>query len=120
MHVKAFESNLSNSSVEVLEFEFTHLAAVHSVGEVGAEKVDVEFVSAEANFFVGIESDAYFAVLNLGVLLQIFHSSDNFGDTRLVVGAEQSGSVGDYEVLAHVGIEFGELFGVKHHIERFV
>ena len=77
-------------------------------------------MSAEANFFVGIESDANFAVLNLGVLLQIFHSGDDFGDTRLVVGSEQSGSVGDYEVLAHVGIEFGELFGVKHHIERFV
>ena len=61
VHVKALESNLSHSSVEVLEFEFTHLAAVHSVGEVGAEKVDVEFVSTEANFFVGIESDANFA-----------------------------------------------------------
>ena len=120
MHIQALESDLCHCCIEVLEFQFAGFAAVHGVGKVGAKAFNVKLVSAQTDFLVGIESDANFAVLNFGVLLQIFHSGDDFGDTRLVVGAEQSGSVGDYEVLAHIGIEFGELFGVKHHIERFV
>ena len=83
VHVKSLESYLSHSGIEVLEFEFAHFAAVHGVSEVGTEEVDIEFVSAEADFFVGIEGDANFAVLDFGVLLQIFYSGDNFGDTAL-------------------------------------
>ncbi len=105
----AVDGDACGGGVEVLEFDFADLAAVHGVGEVASESVNVEVVGAESDFFVGVEGDADFAVLDVGVLLQIDHGLDDFGDAGFVVGSEQGGAVGDDEVFADVPTEFGKL-----------
>ena len=80
--------------------ELADLAAVHRVGPVCAEAPDVKLVCALAYLLVGIEGDAYLAVLDFGMMLQIIYGRDDFGDAGLIVGAEQRRAVGDDERLA--------------------
>ena len=78
---------------------------------LAAELLDVEVVGAHAYLLVGVEGDAYLAVLDVGVLLQVDHGLYDLGDAGLVVGAEQRVAVGDDEVFAHVLQEFGKFLG---------
>ena len=66
------------------------------------------------NLFVGIEGDAYFAMFDFGMLLQVGHCGDYFGDSRLVVGSEQCGAVGHYKRLPLVVVELGEFSRAEH------
>ncbi len=102
MHVAALERYAGHGSVEILVFQFSDFASVHGVGPVGAEKRYVKLVRALADFLIGVESDADFAVLYLGVLFQIGHSRYNFGDAGLVVGAEKRRAVGHDQILADI------------------
>ena len=68
-------------------------AAVHRVGEVGAEGLDVEEVHAPADLFVGGEADADLTVPELRMCEQIFRSGHDLRHARLVVGAQQRRAV---------------------------
>ena len=108
------ESPLGDGSVEVLVFQLAYLAAIHRVGPLGAEALHVELVRALAYLLVGVESYAYGAVLDFRVFLKVSHGADDFGNARLVVGAEQRGAVGHNQVLTFVAEQFGELLGRQH------
>ena len=111
MDADAGDVETGRGGIEVLEFEFANLAAVHGVGPFAAEALDVELVGAEADLFVGIEAYADGAVLDFGVLDEVDHGLHDLGDAGLVVGTEQGVSVGDDEVFALVCPELGELCG---------
>ena len=70
--VAALDLDLGARGVEVLVFEFPLEAAVHRVGEVGAEGLDVEEVHAPADLFVVGEADADLTVPELRMCEQIF------------------------------------------------
>ena len=124
MHVATLEGDAGAGSIEVLVLELADGAAVHSIGEVTAEALDVELMGAKAYLLVGVEADSDLAVLDLGVGLQPGHSADDFGDAGLVVGTQQGGAVGDNQVLAHVVEQLGEILrrqldaelGVEHYL----
>ena len=93
MDVAALDLDLGARGVEVLVFEFPLEAAVHRVGEVGAEGLDVEEVHAPADLFVGGEADADLTVPELRMCEQIFRSGHDLRHARLVVGAQQRRAV---------------------------
>ena len=71
-------------------------------------------MGTQANLLVGVEGDAHLAVLDFGMLAQVHHRCDDFGNACLVVSAEQGGAVGDDQVLAYVVEQFGEDAGLHH------
>ena len=64
---------------------------------------------AQSDFLIGIERDADVTVLDFRMSLQIFHSSDNLSDTRLVVGSEQRLAIGHDKVLTLVFAKLREI-----------
>lgn len=111
VHVAALNLDLGACGVEVLVLQFALEAAVHRVGEVGAERLHVEMIHAAAHLLVGREADADLAVLDLGVRHQVLRGRHDLGYAGLVVGAEQRRAVGVDERVAH---EFAQLGEVGH------
>ena len=109
VHTYALDVHLGTRSVEVLVLQLTEVAAVDSVSPLAAELLDVEVVGTHSDFFVGVETDANVAVLHFVVVAQPAHCLHNLSDTGLVVSAEQSGSVGNDDILADVCLQLREL-----------
>ncbi len=120
VYVQALEGDLGTGGIEVFKLQLAHGATVHRVSPVTGEFLHVEVVGTQANFLVGVEAHADVAVLHLAVLLQPFHGAQYFGDTSLVVGAEQGVTTGDDELLTYVIIHFGELLRVKRDVVLFI
>ena len=116
MHVAALERNLSCCGVEVFVFQFADSTAVHRVGPVGSKLLHVEFVCAQSDFLVRVETDTDVAVLDFRVLLQIFHCGNDFSNTGLVVSAKECLSVGHDKCLSGVFLQFGEFVGREHYV----
>ena len=108
VHTHSVDSNLRTGSVEVLVFQFSQVATVHSVCPFTSKSLYVEVMGTHTDFLVGIKSHAYVAMLNLLVVAQIAHCLNNLGNTRLVVGTEQSVSVGYDKILTHMLKQFRE------------
>ena len=94
--------------IEVFELEFADFAAVHGVSPFTAEAFDIELVSAAPDFLVGVEGHAHTTVLHFGVLHEVGHGADDFGNARFVVGAQQRVAVGNNNILADVAEQLGE------------
>ena len=77
--------NLCAGSVEVLEFQFPHVTAVHRVCPVTSEFLDIEIMGTHADFLIGVESDADIAMFHLLVIPQPAHRLYDLGNTSLVV-----------------------------------
>ncbi len=116
MDVAAFECHLRHCGIEVLIFEFPYLAAVHCIGPVGAEPLDIKLVCTLADFLVRIERDADIAMFDFRMLLQISHRRYYLGHTGLVIGSQQCSPVGHYQVLTPVMQQFGKLRRTEHDI----
>jgi len=71
---------------------------VDRVGEIGAELFQVNLVDAAADFLVRGEQDPDRAVLDMRIAKHEQCRIHDFGDARLVVGAEQRGAVGGDDV----------------------
>ena len=111
MHAHTFYIYLGRGSVEVLELQFAHVAAVHRVGPFATELLHIEVVGAHADLLVGVEGDADGAVLHLLMLLQPHHRLHDLGNASLVVGSEERMAVSHNEVFAHMAQQFWELLG---------
>ena len=114
MHVAALDVQFCRGGVEVLEFELPCLAAVHGVGVFGVEAGHVELDHTAAYLFVGGETDAHGAVLELGMGHDILHRVHDFRHACLVVGSEKGGAVGGDYGFALMGQQFGEFGGFEH------
>ena len=80
------------SGVEVLVLNGTGIAAVHSVGKVCAEAGDVKQLCTLADLFIRSKGDTQLAV-GQAFFLNGFNSGQNFGNTGLIVGTQQGGTV---------------------------
>ena len=65
-------------------------------------------MSAAPDFLVGVEGHAHTTVLHFGVLHEVGHGADDFGNARFVVGAQQRVAVGNNNILADVAEQLGE------------
>ena len=59
-------------------------------------------------FFIRIKSYAHLAVFDFRMLHEVGYSGHNLSYPGFVIGAKQSMSVGDNQVLPHIVTEFGE------------
>src|ERR1700735_410168 len=74
--------------------------AVDSVGKIGAEFFQVDLVDSATDLFVRCEQDLDGAVLDLWIVDQETRRIHDFGNAGLVVGAEQRGAIGRYDIVA--------------------
>ena len=88
--------------------------AVHRIGEVGAELLQVDLVDAAADFLIGGEQDLDRAMLDLRILNQELRRVHDLGEAGLVVGAEQRGAVRRDDVVADLVGEGGMLRRADH------
>ena len=100
--VATLDGYFGRGGVEVLVFKLADGTAVHCVGEVAAEFLDIELVGAQTDLFVGVETDTDLAMLDLRMRLKVCHGCDDLGNAGLVVGAEKGGAVGNDQVVAHI------------------
>ena len=108
-------ATLGGRCVEVLIFNAAHVAAVHSIGVLSAERGNIEAVGALSHLFVGGEADAHFTVGHIAGQKPL-HRRHNLGYTGLVVGAQQGGAVGgDERLTLQIGQE-REFFHRQHRI----
>ena len=87
MYADAFDGDLCTGGIEVLKFQFAHIAAVHRIGPFATELLHVKVVGTHTDFLIGVKGDADIAVLDLLVIAQVAHRLDNLSDACLVVGA---------------------------------
>ena len=100
--------------VEVLKLNFAELATVHRVSPFATELLYIKLVRTKPNFFVGVEAHANLAVLDFGVLHEVNHGLNDFGNTCFVVGAKQGVTVGNDDVFSLVLEQFGELLNRRY------
>ena len=114
MDVAAGDADVGGRRIEGLDGVIVEVAAVHRVGIVGAEGLDIEAVNAAADLLVGGKGDLEGAVGRAGgeELLQRRHDLSYAG---LVVSPQQGGAVGDDETLPLVFLQVGE-FSARQHI----
>ena len=98
-------------------------ASVHGVADIGAELCKVDLVDPAADLLVGGEQQPDRAVADIGVLDQDLRGGHDFGDARLVVGAEQRRAVGRDDIVADLVGELGivgdpdDLCGVSGQVD---
>jgi len=93
VHVGTIDFEGGQPGGEGLVLDFADLAAIHGVGGVAVESVEVEVLRPTAYFFVGREPDANGGVRDLGVGQQHLEGGHDLGDASFVVGAQQGGAV---------------------------
>ena len=79
--------------IEILIFQFAQCTAVHCIGEIRAEARHIKIIHAASHFFIRRKSDADGAVFYFRRLKQGFGHGHDFRDSRLVIRAQQCGSV---------------------------
>src|SRR5690606_14468918 len=94
--------DLCPRGIKVFIFQFPYLAPVHGIGPIGSNSGNIEFMGPAAYFFVGGETNPYFSMLDLGILDQIFHGRDDLGNSSLVVGTQEGGTVGSNEGVSFI------------------
>ena len=101
MDAQAAEGCLCGACVEVFVLNAAHGTAVGGVGIVGTETGNIKLVSAPADFLVGGEADLQGGMLHI-MGQQILGSCHDLSNACLVISAQQSGAVGNDQVLAPV------------------
>ena len=109
MHVATLDMDLGGCGIEVLEFQFAGLTAVHGIGIDSVELLNVELDHSAADFLIGSESYADGAMLEFRMGHDILHRIHYLGHAGLVIGAEKSGAIGGDDGLALMAEQFREL-----------
>ena len=109
MHIAAGESDFSHGSIEVFIFKLADFATVHCVSPISAETLHIKLVCALPYFLIGVKSYAHIAVLDFGMLHEVLHGRDDFGDAGLVVSTEKRIAIGYNKILPLVMLKFRKL-----------
>ena len=120
MYALAVDFERGAGGIEVLVGDVAFVAAVNGVGVFCLEIAEVQAVGAATDFFVRREADPDVAVAGevfvaaaFGVAVgfdEFFHGGHDFGDSGLVVCAEERRAVGGDERAALEPLERGEVF----------
>ncbi|MNJ54937.1 hypothetical protein D3C77_504020 [compost metagenome] len=88
VYINPFARYFGSSGIEAFIFQFAQRAAVHRIGKFGTEGSYIEALGASSDLLIRCKGYSDCTVLNFRVINQISHGSHNFGNSRLVVGAE--------------------------------
>ena len=108
MHISSLDGHCCSCSVEVLILEFSYLATVEGVSVFSTELSHIKLHDSASDLLVRGESDLDVSVLEFRMLDNVLNGIHDFCDTGLVICSEESCSVGGYECLALVHLEFRE------------
>ena len=92
VHREAADGHGGGSGVEVLVLNGAGIAAVHRIGKVGTEARNIEQLCTLADLFIRSKGDTQLAV-GQAFFLNGLNSGQNFGNTGLIVGTQQGGTV---------------------------
>ena len=102
MHRKAAHRDHCRGGVEVFIFQPAHIAAVHRVGIGCAKAFQIKKVASLTNFLIRRKGNADFSVGDLFGLQAFGHGKD-LGNTSLIIGPQQGGTVAcDQRLALHV------------------
>lgn len=115
MNGLALKANGCLGGVEALPLKLANRTAVDRVSVLAAEGLDIQQLGTVTDFLVRAEANAERGMGQGGILRDACDKRHDFGDTRLVVGAQQRSSVGADKVLTHQVVEGGKLGGAHGH-----
>ncbi len=99
---------------ERLDVDFVAPLAVERVTDVGAQLGQVDVIDAVADFLIAGEADPQQSVLDLRMLLEVGRGLHDHGQPRLVVGAQQGGAVGGDDRSPLEQFELGVVVDADH------
>src|SRR5690606_28744099 len=97
-----FYRNYHLCSVEILVLEFANLGSVHRVCPLSPKLLNIKLMGSSSNFLIWGKSNSYSAMTNVRVVYQVFHCSDDFGHTSLVVCSQKCCSISSYYGLTFI------------------
>ena len=98
------DHDLGAGGVEILILQRSQWSAVHGVGKVRPQQVQINIVGPSPHFLVGGDADRHPTVRQLRVLCQVGHSREDLRHARLVVGPQQRRAVRHDQLLADLVI----------------
>ena len=115
MHREAADRHANGCRRERLDLELAEIRAVERVGDVGAERLEVEVLRSAPHLLVDGEGDADGRARPL--VARACEKRDrghDLRDPRLVVGAEQCGPIARHDVVADPGSERRKSGGIEN------
>ena len=106
MDVQAMEQSLCTCRIEILIFDFSDGAAVHGIGIVRTKAWHVEQIRSPANLLIGGKPNLHSGMLSSRRNQALGHSKD-LCNAGFVVRPQQSGTIGDNQVLAPASVQNG-------------
>lgn len=110
----ARDDNIDAVGREGLILDMAGGLAIHRIGIIGAELLQVDLVDAAADLFVRRKEDLDRSVLDVGIIDEDLGCGHDFRQPRLVVGAEQGRAVGGDDVVADLVFQLGMLGDADH------
>ena len=98
--VDPVDHDLGAGGVEILILQRSQRSAVHGVGKVRSQQVQVNRIGPSPHFLVGGDADRHPAVRQLRVLRQVGHGREDLRHARLVVGPQERRAVRHDQLLA--------------------
>ena len=107
----ALKANGCLGGVEALPLKLANRTAVDRVSVLAAEGLDIQQLGTVTDFLVRAEANAERGMGQGGILRDACDKRHDFGDTRLVVGAQQRGAIAADQVLTREVVQGGKLGG---------
>ncbi|MPM91070.1 hypothetical protein SDC9_138195 [bioreactor metagenome] len=122
VQAEALDANLRAPGIETLIVDFAECAAIHRIAKFRVKRGYIEEIHPAPNLLVWRKPNADGAMCGCVGRKQALSQRHDLCDARLVVRAEQSGSVGADDLLADVVQQRWELFGRERiavaHVDR--
>ena len=117
MDAGSVDGDLAGSGVKILILQLSQAAAVHCVGDIRAEGLQIETFGAAAHLLVGGEADADLSVSHLRMGDQPGRRGHDLRHSGLVVGPQQGGAVCCDQILPLVAGQVRELRDAQPDIQ---
>ena len=116
MYLNAMNGDVCVSRVEGLGVYLAGGLAVKGVGEIGVEIAYIVILAAFADLLICSKANLDGAVLYFRMGCKVFDHVHDLCNAGLVIGAQQSGAVGNNKVLTYVVEHMLEYFGPHYNV----
>ena len=114
MYISTLYMYLGSSCIEVFKLQFTYFTSIHCICPFTSEFFYIKLMCSQSDFFIRIEAYANFSVFYFRMFFQICHSSNDFGNTSLIISSQQCTAVGYNQILSYMIEQFWKLLGRKN------